>query len=318
MEIVFYLAVFCLVFSLTMALLKTFSRYDLYQKRLELLKNNNGVENGTAAKGHSSFRIMISKVSSLFAASSFTNKLQTQLIRAGIPLKGEEYVTLWLAAIILLPLVLYFVSSSNIWLAVIAFLCIAWMPKFYLNYKKDKRLQSLNLQLGDALVIMANALRAGFGFQQAMDTVRKELPAPISAEFSWTLREINLGFNQEEALLNMGKRVESEELDMVISGIIIQRQVGGNLAEVLDNISGTIRERAKIKREVKVLTAQGRLSGLIIGLLPLVLIAVMLVINPSYFSIMITDIRGIFILGTAAILELIGIIIIKDIINIEL
>jgi tight adherence protein B len=180
-------------------------------------------------------------------------------------------------------------------------------------------MEKINIRmLGDALVIMANALRAGFGFQQAMDAVRKEMPAPISTEFSWTLREMNLGFGTEEALLNMSKRVGNESLDMVITGIIIQRQIGGNLAEILDNISNTIRERARIKKEIRVLTAQGRMSGAVIGLLPVILIGIMLIINPSYFNYMIQDSRGILILAAAGVSEILGIILIKRITQVDL
>lgn len=316
MELLICLGVFGVVFFAALALLRSLFQYDLYQKRLESLAQDIAPEKNYKVKWNTSLRFLIKKISRLFAARSFTGDLQAQLIRAGIPLKAEEYVTFALALVLLFPLSLYFLTG-NLWLGIIAGLGGTCMPKFYLNYQREKRLQTLNLQLGDALVVMANALRAGFGFQQAMDTVRRELPPPISAEFNWALQETNLGFSQEEALLNLGNRVQSEDLDMVISGVIIQRQVGGNLAEILDNISGTIRERSKIRREVKILTAQGRLSGLIIGLLPVILIAVMLVINPDYFNVMLRDMRGIFLLGTAVVFEIIGFILIRKIIDID-
>ncbi|MDD3269413.1 MAG: type II secretion system F family protein [Syntrophomonadaceae bacterium] len=316
MELSICLAVFGLVFFGTLALLKTLFQYDLYQKRLESLGEGNSAESRPQIKWNTSVRFLIKKVSRLFAARSFTGNLQAQLIGAGLPFKAEEFITLSLALIMLFPLCLYFLTG-NFWLGLIVGLGGIYIPKMYLNYHKEKRLQNLNIQLGDALVVMANALRAGFGFQQAMDTVRKELPAPISTEFNWALQEMNLGFSQEEALLNLGSRAQSEDLDMVISGVIIQRQVGGNLAEILDNISGTIRERSRIRREVKILTAQGRLSGLIIGLLPVVLIAIMLVINPAYFNVMLKDTRGIFLLSTAVVFEIIGFIIIQKIIDID-
>lgn len=316
MELLICLGVFGVVFFAALALLRSFFQYDLYQRRLESLAEGTAPEKNTKVKWNTSLRFLIKKISRLFEARSFTGDLQAQLIRAGIPLKAEEYVTFALALVLLLPLSLYFLTG-NLWLGIIAGLVGTCMPRIYLNYHRDKRLLTLNLQLGDALVVMANALRAGFGFQQAMDTVRKELPPPISAEFNWALQEMNLGFSQEEALLNLGHRVQSEDLDMLISGVIIQRQVGGNLAEILDNISSTIRERSKIRREVKILTAQGRLSGLIIGLLPVILIAVMLVINPDYFNVMLRDTRGIFLLCTAVVFEIIGFVLIRKIIDID-
>jgi tight adherence protein B len=164
---------------------------------------------------------------------------------------------------------------------------------------------------------MANALRGGFGFQQAMETVVREMPPPIATEFDWCLREMNLGFNQEEALLHLGDRVNSEELDMVISGIIIQKQVGGNLAQILDNIGDTMRDRARIKKQVRTLTAQGKLSGLIVGLLPVVLLAVMLIINPEQVYFLFQDQRGLAMVGTAVVMEILGAFFISRIIDID-
>jgi len=140
---------------------------------------------------------------------------------------------------------------------------------------------------------------------------------PIATEFEWTLREMGLGFNQEEALLNLGRRVNSREMDMVISGIIIQRQVGGNLAQILDNLVVTMRDRNRIKKQVRVLTAQGKMSGLIVGLLPVVLVAIMLVINPEQVYFLFQDRRGWMMLATGVIMELIGLIIIRRITDIE-
>lgn len=316
MELILSLSGFGLVTSIVMAIMRSISHYETYQARLATLDDKIAETPHTKPRSRYLVKNAVSAISRLFAARSITRELQNQLLRAGIPLKGEEYLTIWLFSIILLPGVIYLFTLSP-WALPIGTLLGIILPRVYLKRKQDERLQALNGQLGDALVTMANGLRAGFGFQQAMDSVKRELPDPIASEFAWTLREMNLGSSHEEALLNLGRRVGSDDLDMIITGIIIQRQVGGNLAEILDNISGTIRERSRIKREIKVLTAQGRLSGLIIGLLPLVLIAVMLLINPDYFNVMIRDIRGIVMLGTAALLELIGFILINKIIDID-
>ncbi|MGE5390078.1 MAG: type II secretion system F family protein [Deltaproteobacteria bacterium] len=315
MELILCLAGFGLTTSVAMAVIKSFSRYETYQARLAALEEKVSEPEGTV-RGQRLIKKAISPLSRIFAARSVTPELQFRLLRAGILLKGEEYLTIWLLSIVLLPIVMYLLTFSP-WAVPIGMLLGIILPRIYLKKKQDARLQALNGQLCDALVTMANGLRAGFGFQQAMDSVKKELPDPIASEFAWTLREMNLGCSHEEALLNLGKRVGSDDLDMIITGIIIQRQVGGNLAEILENISGTIRERSRIKREIMVLTAQGRLSGLIIGLLPLVLIAVMLLINPDYFNVMIRDIRGIVMLGTAVVLEIIGFILINKITDID-
>jgi tight adherence protein B len=128
---------------------------------------------------------------------------------------------------------------------------------------------------------------------------------------------MNLGFSTEVALESLSARVQSDDLDMVVTGIIIQRQVGGNLAQVLDNISSTIRERARIQREVKVLTAQGKLSGILIALLPLFLIAALLVLNPEYFNVLVSDSRGIIMLIVAGVMEIVGFMVIRRLTNID-
>jgi len=317
MEFIICLGGFIIATTTVIALWRTFSSYDLYQDRLSLLEiNDNPASTENEAK-QSPFKIMINIVSGVFASQSLAKRLQFKLFRAGIPLKGEEYLTIWIASTVLIPFLLLLLTR-NPWALPVGLVAGIGLPHLYLNGQMGRRVQLLNQQLGDALVIMANALRAGIGFQQAMDAVRRELPDPISAEFAWTLREMNLGMSHEEAMLNLGKRAGSDDLDMIITGIIIQRQVGGNLAEILDNISHTIRERTKIKRQIKVLTAQGRLSGLIIGLLPVILIGVMLMINPVYFNVLVQDIRGIILLGAAGVMEVTGFFIINRLIDIDI
>ncbi|HEX3012400.1 MAG TPA: type II secretion system F family protein [Syntrophomonadaceae bacterium] len=318
MTIIITLAIFGLVTFLVVALIRSFKNSDIYEQRLLQLQGENNSPSqspGTAKSGI--IANIISSVARLFAARALAEQVQVQLIRAGIMLKGEEYIAICLMWLIIIPL-LVMLLTHNIWLALGLLLIGAFIPRVYLNNRKEKRMATLNQQLGDTLVTMANSLRAGFGFQQAMDTVRREMPAPISEEFNWTLREMNLGFSQEEALLNMGKRINSDDLNMVITAILIQRQVGGNLAEILDNISNTIRDRAQLKRQIKTLTAQGRLSGIIIGLLPVCLILVMMAINPSYIGLLFKDPRGIGLLIFAGIMMSIGVMLITKIVKIEI
>lgn len=297
--------------------MKSGSTKDVFRERLLMAtgKNQAGSDRQRVNLADS-MKSLVKAVSLLFAARSFTSELQAKLVTAGIPFKGEEYITISLGIIIFAPLLTY-LGSQNFWLAVIVFILALILPWLYISIKREKRLATFEQQLADALMIMANALRAGFGFQQAMETVVKETTPPIATEFEWTLREMGLGFNQEEALLNLGRRVNSREMDMVISGIIIQRQVGGNLAQILDNLVVTMRDRNRIKKQVRVLTAQGKMSGLIVGLLPVVLVAIMLVINPEQVYFLFQDRRGWMMLGTGVIMELIGLIIIRRITDIE-
>jgi tight adherence protein B len=139
-------------------------------------------------------------------------------------------------------------------------------------------------QLSDTLNLWVNALRSGYSVLQAMEAIATELPPPVSVEFERVVQEVRLGLSVAQALDNMYHRVPSEDLDLVITAVNIQREVGGNLAEVLDNISFTIRERVRIKGEIRTLTAQGRISGTIISLLPIGLGLVLYLINPEYVS----------------------------------
>lgn len=206
----------------------------------------------------------------LFTARKVTEKVDAQLARADIPLKGEEFLGLILVLSLGGGLFFVIITGSPV-AGLLAAVLGGYLPYFGLRMASTRRLNKFNGQIGDALVIMANSLRSGFSFLQAMDMVRKEIPGPIAKEFGAALQEMNWGTPTEEALLSMASRVNSEDLELVVTAVLIQRQVGGNLAEVLDNIANTIRERVRIKGEIKTLTAQGRISGLIIGLLPVLL-----------------------------------------------
>ncbi|NLC10726.1 MAG: secretion system protein, partial [Firmicutes bacterium] len=172
-------------------------------------------------------------------------------------------------------------------------------------------------QLSEGLTVMANSLRAGFSFMQAVDTLSKEMPPPLSTEFARLLKEMNLGTTTESALDNLMRRVDSKDLDLVVTSVKIQRQVGGNLAEIIDNIAKTIQQRNKLQGHLKTLTAQGRISGLIIGLLPIFIILFVSLLNPSYLTTLVTNPAGLFMLAYALVSEIIGFLIIKKIVTID-
>ncbi len=317
MQYLIALLIFLAIAFALVGVIKSFSTRNVYLERLRTVIGHVEPES-TQEKVtvRAALNSLVKALSFFFVARSFTGRLQSRLVAAGIPLKGEEYITISLGVIVLAPLIAYLISTKFL-LAAMVFILTLIVPWVYIGIKKEKRLQSFEMQLADSLVIMANALRAGFGFQQAMETVVKEMPPPIATEFDWCLREMNLGFNQEEALMNLSARVNSEELDMVISGIIIQKQVGGNLAQILDNIGDTMRDRARIKKQVRTLTAQGKMSGLIVGLLPVVLLAAMLLISPEHVYFLFQDSKGLTMLGMAVVMEVIGALVISRIVNIE-
>jgi len=260
----------------------------------------------------SSFR----EASKVFASRGISRTMESELMKADIPIRGEEFIlinVLLMAGLGLLLLVLTR-NAILVWLGVL----VGFVgPRIFVKRTKVKRVQKFNSQIGDSLVVMSNSLRAGFSFLQAMEMVAREMPAPISDEFNRTLREMNLGTPTEEALLNLNKRIESEDLDLVITAVLIQRQVGGNLSEILDGISHTIRERIRIKGEIKTLTAQGRISGIIVGALPVVIGLVLAVINPTYIGSLFTNPVGWGMLTAGAISQTVGIALIKKTVDIK-
>ena len=293
--------------------------YDL-KKRLKEINRDSEQKEIPLEKNLSASQKILTTVSRSAVRISLFNRLaravDKNLTGADIPLKSEEYLILTAGGSILAGL-LATILLLNIYHGILMGALVILFSVLWINMAKARRLNKFNAQIGDALVIMSNALRSGFSFLQAMDMVRKELPNPIAREFGRTFQEMNLGTPTEEALENLNERVGSDDLELVITAVLIQRQVGGNLAEILDNIANTIRERIRIKGEIKTLTAQGKISGIVIGVLPLILAGVLSVISPDYLMVLVTNPIGIGMLISALILELIGILLIRKIIDIK-
>jgi tight adherence protein B len=193
-----------------------------------------------------------------------------------------------------------------------------YAPRLWVRQLQARRLNTFNNQLGDTLILLANSLRSGYSLLQSMETVSHELAPPMAVEFSRVVREIGLGLTIEEALAHMLQRVASEDLDLVITAINIQHEVGGNLAEILDTISHTIRERVRIKGQIRAMTAQQRFSGYVISLLPFLLGGVMFMINPTYIGKMFGEPCGVIMLIVGGFMILAGFLIIRRITNIEI
>lgn len=172
-------------------------------------------------------------------------------------------------------------------------------------------------QLTEAIVVISNSLKAGYSFLQSVAVVSEQIKEPLGKEFRRLLKEMSLGMPEVEAYRNLQNRVQSEDLNLLINALLIQKDIGGNLSEILDNISETIRERQKIKNELKTLTAQGRLTGMIISLLPVFLGFIIYLFNKEYIMLLFTTKIGIGMLIFSFISEIIGLIIIKKIINVD-
>jgi tight adherence protein B len=238
-----------------------------------------------------------------------------QLLRADLKLRTSEYFMIQIGTAVLVGLIVYvrFQSLFGLLAAFLGYL----LPGFYVKYRINKRLKAFNNQLGDTLTLLSNAIKAGYSFAQAIDTVAKNAVPPIADEFGRAVREMNLGGSPDEALQNITKRIASADFDLVATAYAIHRTVGGNLAEILDNIAYTIRERVRIKGEIATLTAQARASGTLITFLPIVLATFMFFVTPTYFRPMFSSIIGWGLLVFGAFMIFIGNLIIRRVVAIE-
>lgn len=205
-----------------------------------------------------------------------------ELARADLKLKPAEYIASQVIAAVGFGAVGWYVGGRSPLFGALGAL-VGWMlPKIYVRRLQSQRLTRFNDQLADMLNLMVNGLRAGYSTMQAMEAVSKEMPAPIADEFRRVVQEMQLGLPMERALDNLLRRIPSDDLDLVITAINVQREVGGNLAEILDTISYTIRERVRIKGEVRVMTAQVMYSGRFLAMLPVLISLALWFLNRPY------------------------------------
>jgi tight adherence protein B len=219
----------------------------------------------------------------------FGANLARDIARADLRLKPSEFLLIWAGSVIGIPIAMLLLSpffpalGNPLFLLLGAFIGFL-LPRFWLARRRNSRLGAFNKQLPDTITLIANALRAGSSFLQAIELVVRESRPPISTEFARVIREVNLGLPFDQALENMVRRVRSDDLELMATAISIQHQVGGNLAEILDSIAYTIRERVRIKGEIRTLTAQQRLSGYVVGFLPIGLAGFLFIAAPGFME----------------------------------
>lgn len=214
--------------------------------------------------------------------SSWGDRISKELARADLKLKPGEYIAVMMIAAFGVGLVAFFLGGKVWIVAIIGAVIGAFLPRMYVKREQSRRLQRFDGQLPDMLNLMVNGLRAGYSNLQAMEAVSRELPAPICDEFHRVVQEIQLGIPTESALDNLCRRIPSDDLDLVVTAMNVQREVGGNLAEILDTISHTIRERVRIKGEIRVLTSQVMYSGKFLAMMPLFVIGILYLLNRAY------------------------------------
>lgn len=251
--------------------------------------------------------------------SSFGENVKRELARADLKLKPGEYVALMVISSFGTALLAYYTFDGSILFSLIGIILGPFIPRIVVKNKQSARLKNFSNQLPDMLNLMVNGLRAGFSTMQAMEAISKEMPSPINDEFRRVVQEIQLGIPVESAMENLLRRIPSDDLDLVITAINVQREVGGNLSEILESISHTIRERIRIKGEITTLTSQVVYSGRFLSILPLILSLILWLVNRPYMMQFFLEpkICGIGMLCLGAVMIIVGYVIMQKIADIE-
>lgn len=244
-------------------------------------------------------------------------KLDLMMIQAGLPLLGKEYVAIAGGLAVLVFLVTA-VAGRSLVTGLLGGILTVFGAVIFLQRRISRRKEAFERQLADCLTLVSNSLRAGFSFLQTMEIISREMQPPMSTEFANVMRNTSLGRTMEDALQEMDQRVGNEDFSLVITAVLIQRQVGGNLATILDTIRETISERIRLRREVGTLTAQGKFSGLVLTCIPVALGLFFAVTSPEYLKPLLTTSIGKMAIGAAVVMEIIGYLIISRIVDIKI
>jgi tight adherence protein B len=252
----------------------------------------------------------------LLKNAGWAQKLDTLLVQADLKIRLGSFILLMLLLAVI-GLLVTAVGFDEPLAALPVALFTGAIPLFYVRYKKQKRIREFEAQFPDALDILTNALRAGLALPAAIQVVAEELPDPVASEFEILFEENRLGLDMKIALHKMAERVDSAELHLFVTAVIVQRETGGNLAEILQGTAAVIRDRFRILGDVRSLTAQARLSGLVLTLLPVGLAVFILVVAPEYLGELLDDPIGRYLIGAAVFLQIAGFLIMRRIVDIK-
>lgn len=249
--------------------------------------------------------------------AGITATVGARLEAAGMSLKPAEWVLLHAGIAIGSGLVGFLVSGGGAVMMVLFLLVGAVSPWMYLSFKQSRRLSKFNAQLADTLQLIAGGLSAGLSFAQSIDTVVRQGSEPMTTEFKRALVEARLGVDLEDALESIAERMQSNDFRWVVIAVRIQREVGGNLAEVLGQVASTIREREYLQRQVKSLSAEGKMSAWILGLLPILVFVFLMLTNGGYFTPMFTNVLGLAMIGAALVMMTVAILWMRKLVRME-
>ena len=270
----------------------------------------------TAVSAKDRLRTLLQRAGLWLQRIQHNNRMDFKMQQADWPLLGSEYEVM-LALLGALCAIITLAATLEMLFALLAFAGGVIAGLLFLHIYIKRRQKAFTTQLGDMLTMVANALRAGFSFMQAFELIAREMDAPIGREVQKVVNEVNIGVDLETALDNMQQRVNSSDFELVVTAVLIQRQVGGNLAQVLDTISDTINDRVRMRREVMTLTAQGRASGVVLAMLPVAVAGIMSTVNPDYLKPLFEDEIGRLCVIGAIVMEIIGYVIINKIVDIK-
>lgn len=245
-----------------------------------------------------------------------TRRVESRLRQAGLRLRAAEFLALRVLAGLGLGLAGALASGSP-WLFGALGAAGFFLPDFYVERRVLERRREFVEQIPDALGAIGNSLRSGFSFLQAVEVAAQELPEPAAGEFLQVIRETQVDIPVEDALANLYERLPLPEVQLVVTAVVIQRQAGGNLAGLLEQVGDTVRMRLHVERELRALTAQGRLSGWIVGLLPLGIGGIISLLNRGYLSPLFSDVLGQVLLAVVAVMQVIGMLVIRRLVRLE-
>ncbi len=246
-----------------------------------------------------------------------SGKMRETVVLSGLDIRPEEFVLYWFMGAFIATLLTFTFTTDYVQTIAVMVIAIS-APPIYIRIKVNQNRSLFQVQLGDALMILSNALRAGFSFQQALSSAAKVLPYPIGKEFNIVSKEIQIGMDIEDSLNAVSERMENEDIKLLATAVVIQQKVGGNLAEIMDTLSNTIRERLSVARNIKTLTAQGRMSGIVVGGIPIFSLLALSVVNPSYMIPLFETGLGRALLFVGVVMQLIAFFIIRKMIDIRL
>ncbi len=292
-------------------------RLDTFRSERQAGKTQQDEQQGPVLRQRSYSGLPI--LSSFIGQLRGSEQVALNLERAGVPLRvGEYYIIRYVAALVFFAVPFIFspgvlAIAMGLGLAVLGYS----LPGIWLGSKRSGRVKKIDGQMVEMLGMVANSLKSGYGLMQSFEFTANQVDPPLGTELKRMLRDANLGMSAEDALQAMGDRIDSPDLEMVLTAVNIQRSVGGNLAEILESVAFTMRERERIRGEIATLTSQQRMTGIVIGGLPVGMLLLFLIIAPDYVGLLFTTTEGHGMLLAAVVLELMGAFTMKKLLAID-